>query len=65
MKEKDLIKIVGKYCSKINYNNKHYMCHLLNGKTATIASTSSDTNYFRQVYRDFRRNGVFIKEIKY
>lgn len=66
MKSKELLKILIPYCDKIDYNGKHYKAFVKGtNNVIAIASTSSDRNFDRQVYRDFRRIGVIIKELNY
>lgn len=61
---KKLIKLVSKYCDRIRHNGKHYVCYPKGIKrTITIASSSSDRNQYRQVFREFRRCGIIIKEL--
>ena len=62
---KKLLKILEPYCDKITHN-KHYIAYVKGtNKTVAIGGTSSDRNFHRQVYRDFRRLGVIIHELKY
>lgn len=66
MKSKELLEILAPYCDKIDYNGKHYKAFVKGtDKVIVISSTSSDRNFARQVYRDFRRLGVIIKELNY
>lgn len=61
-----LIDIIKPYCDKITHNGKHYKAYLAGtNNIVTIAGTSSDRNFERQVYRDFRKAGVIIKEFNY
>lgn len=62
MKSKDVIKAIYPYVERVAYNGKHYKAYVGNN-VITISSTSSDRNFNRQVYRDFRRIGIIIKEL--
>ena len=65
MKVKKLLKIVSPYCSSIRDNTKHYVCYPINGtEVVVIARSSSDANYYKQVYRHFRKAGVIVKELE-
>lgn len=65
MKTKDLLCILKNYCDDIRYNGKHYICYPKGIKEViVVSSSSSDRNYHTQVFRDFRRKGIVIKEIK-
>lgn len=65
METKEVLKIVSKYCTEIKYNGKHYVCHLPNKKVVVISATPSSPNSHRNVYREFRRYGIILKEFKY
>lgn len=63
---KKFIDLVAPYCDKIVYNGNHYKAYVKGTDgIVTIAGTSSDRNFLRQVYRDFRRLGVIVKELNY
>lgn len=64
-KGKKIQKVLEKYCDKIVYNGKHYTCYPKGYKgTITFASSSSDRNQHKQVYRDFRKYaGIIIEEL--
>lgn len=60
-----LIKILDPYCTKI-VHNKHWKVYPKgSNQIISIAGTPSDRNYHREVYRDFRRLGIIIKELNY
>lgn len=64
MKTKDILKLVEPYCSRIRYTGKHYVCSPIGSKRIiTMSVTSSDRNFHKQVYREFRREGVNIVEL--
>jgi hypothetical protein len=66
MQIKELLDKIAPYCDKIIKGNKHIKAYVKGTNSViTIASTSSDRNFHRQVYRDFRRKGVIIKELNY
>ena len=62
---KEIAKILEPYCDKIVYNGNHYTCYPKGyNRTITFASSSSDTNQHRQVFRDFRKYaGIIIEEL--
>jgi len=65
MKTKKVLKLIRPYCSEIRKNKKHYVCYPYGAnRTITISSSSSDGNFYKQVYREFRREGVIIKELE-
>ena len=65
MKPKEFIKILSPYCDKIVHNKKHYKAYVKGtDKVITISSSSSDQNFMSMVFRDFRRLGIIIKELK-
>lgn len=60
-----LCRVLKPYCDKIVLNGRHYVCYPkgYNG-IITFASSSSDRNQHRQVYRDFRKYaGLEINEL--
>lgn len=65
MKTKQVLKLVEPYCSRIRYTGKHYVCSPVGARRIiTISVTSSDGNFHKQVYREFRREGIDIIELK-
>lgn len=57
-------KILALYCDKIRYNRKHMICYPKGtNKVVIVSMTPSDTNAYSMVFRDFRRIGVYIKEL--
>ncbi len=63
MRINDLIDIVTPYCDKI-IRKSHFKLYPKNTKKVIIvASSPSDRYYYKQVYRDFRRLGIIIKEL--
>ena len=64
MKVKDLLKMVEPHCKSITHNGKHYKATLPNGRVITISGTPSDQNYFKHVFRDFKRNNIIINDTK-
>jgi hypothetical protein len=64
-KSNKVIKIIEKYCTRIDSNGKHYKAYPIGCKTVIIISkTPSDGNFSSMVYRDFRRLGIIINELK-
>lgn len=63
MKIQTLIKIINPYCQKITKGGKHYKATLKTGKVITISGTSSDNNFHKQVFQDFRRQGIIINDL--
>lgn len=64
MSTNELIKILENHCDAINTTGKHIKCYPTNSDSVIIVSkTASDTNYLKQVYRDFRRVGIIIPEL--
>lgn len=66
MKTKELIKIITPYCTHITQGGKHIKAYPKESNTViTISSTSSDMNFHKQVFRDFRRTGIIIEKLNY
>lgn len=64
MKTKQLLKIVEPYCDKIIYNGNHHKLYIKDtNKIIVVSHTSSDRYYHTQVFRDFRRLEIIIKEL--
>lgn len=62
---KKLIDILAPYCDKIRYDSRHYVCYPKGvDRIIVVSNTSSDRNRDRQVYREFRRFGIIIQELK-
>lgn len=64
MSNRKLIKILEQYTDRIRYNGNHYICYVKGGGVVTVSASPSDGNAHTQVFRDFRRQGIIIKEIK-
>lgn len=65
MKDKKLLKTLQRYCDRIRHNNKHYVCYPKGSdKVITVSASSSDKNAWSMIYRDFRRIGIEILELK-
>lgn len=65
MSTKEILKILAPYCDRIRYGGKHYVCYPKGLKrTITVSATTSDRNRHRQVFREFRRCGIIIKELQ-
>ena len=65
MNTRELIKIVYKYCDSIRLNGKHYVCYPKGlTRIIVISASPSDRNSHKQVYREFRRFGIIIKELE-
>lgn len=65
-KGRHFMKLIEPYCDRVEYNGNHYKAYVKGTDgIVTIAGTSSDRNFLRQVYRDFRRLGVIVKELNY
>jgi len=59
-----VIRAVTPYCSKIRMHKKHYVCYPVKGdKIITISASSSDRNYYKNVYKDFKKCGLDIPDI--
>ncbi len=65
METKDLIAIIEPYCDRIR-QNKHFVCYPKDLKRTIVISSSPSykRNRHRQVYREFRRAGIIIKELE-
>jgi len=63
--QRELINILSKYCDRIRYSGNHYICYPIgSNKTITVSSSSGDWNKASMVFRDFRRIGIYIKELE-
>lgn len=61
---KKIINTVEPYCNEIRFNGKHYICYLKDGKSViTVSSTPRGNFFIRQIYNDFRRAGVEVREL--
>ena len=65
MKTKDVVQMIIPYCYRWRKNRKHYVFYPIGSdRIITISATSSDGNFYKQAYREFRREGVIIKELE-
>lgn len=65
-KKIDFLKIISPYCDRIESSGKHNKAYVKGtDKIIVMSKTASDRNFLRQVYRDFRRLGIVIKELNY
>lgn len=66
MQTKDIIKIISPYCDRIIHGGKHIKAYVKGTNSIiTMSSTASDRNFHKQIFRDFRRLGIIIKELNY
>jgi len=64
MRINDLIKIITPYCDRIIRGGKHLKAYPKGSRGVIVISyTASDTNFYKQVFRDFRRHGILINEL--
>lgn len=66
MRPKDVLKILIPYCRLIRRcGSNHYIAYPWGStRSITFASTPSDRNWYKQVFREFRRCGVIIIELQ-
>lgn len=66
MAKLNVIDAISSYCDRIEHKGKHYKAYVKGtDKIIAFSKTPSDRNYARQIYRDFRRLGIIIKELNY
>lgn len=59
-----VLKAVRPYCKSIRISKTHYVCRpILGNRIIVISASPSDTHYYKNVYKDFLRCGLDIKEI--
>jgi hypothetical protein len=66
MKAKDILEILKPYCREIRKaGSGHYVAYPYNSpRPIAFSSTPSDRNWHKQLFREFRRCGVIIEELK-
>lgn len=61
-----LLKALEPYCDKIRYNGRHLVCYPTGLKrTITMSVTPSDIHAYDMAYREFRREGIIIEELRH
>lgn len=64
MSKREQYRILSRY-GEVTYGAKHMKVRLPNNKLIIVSMSPSDVNRDKQLFREFRRNGVIIKELDY
>jgi hypothetical protein len=65
IKDKNIYYILLPYCKKIRDNGRHFVCYPKNSdKVITVSRTSNNNHFVENVYHDFLKVGIDVKELK-